>query len=207
MDIVLIAMSINKFMNRKSKIERNTQETKIFLELELDSTKQSNIECNIPFLEHLLSHIAKHGHLYLNLKAKGDIEIDYHHTVEDIGIVLGKAILESIGDKKGINRYGYASVPMDETLANVSLDLSGRSALVFNASFNSGKIGDFDAELIKEFMRALCQHAQMTLHINVLYGENNHHIAEAIFKSFGLALKMAVSLTGTNEIPSTKGVL
>jgi imidazoleglycerol-phosphate dehydratase len=155
----------------------------------------------------MLSHVAKHGSNLIKIEAKGDIEIDFHHTVEDIGIVFGRAIKEALGDKKGINRYGYASIPMDETLADVSLDICDRSVFVYNVTFKNSKIGDFDTELVKEFFAALSQSSGMTLHINVPYGENDHHIAEAVFKSFAKALKSAVSFSGDNTIPSTKGVL
>jgi imidazoleglycerol-phosphate dehydratase len=194
-------------MERKSVIKRETNETKINLELSLLKQGQSEINTGIPFFDHMLSHVAKHGSNLIKIEAKGDIEIDFHHTVEDIGIVFGRAIKEALGDKKGINRYGYASIPMDETLADVSLDICDRSVFVYNVTFKNSKIGDFDTELVKEFFAALSQSSGMTLHINVPYGENDHHIAEAVFKSFAKALKSAVSFSGDNTIPSTKGVL
>jgi imidazoleglycerol-phosphate dehydratase len=194
-------------MEKKSKIERKTKETQISLELELNCEADSTIETGIAFFDHMLSHVAKHGNVKLNIKAKGDIEVDFHHTVEDIGIVLGQAIIQSLGDKKGINRYGWSSIPMDETLANVSLDISGRPVFVFNVQFTGLKVGEFDTELVKEFFRALSNSAGLNLHINVPYGDNNHHIAEAIFKAFGWALRIASAPSGLKGIPSTKGVL
>ncbi len=194
-------------MEKKSKIERTTKETQISLELELNCEAEPVINTGIAFFDHMLSHIAKHGNVKLLLQAKGDIEVDFHHTVEDAGIVLGKAIVEALGDKKGINRYGWSSIPMDETLANVALDISGRPVFVFHVEFTGPKIGDFDTELVKEFFRALSNSAGLNLHINVPYGDNNHHIAEAIFKAFGWALRIAVSPSGLKGIPSTKGVL
>lgn len=194
-------------MKRKSNLERKTKETEIKLGLELECEEESKINSGIPFFDHMLTHIAKHGFMKIDLISKGDIEVDFHHTVEDIGITLGKALSQALGDKTGINRYGWSSIPMDETIANVSLDLSGRSVMVFNVNFTGEKIGNFDVELIKEFFMALSQNAGINLHINVPYGDNNHHIAEAIFKAFGWALKAAVSKSGLKGIPSTKGVL
>ncbi len=194
-------------MNRKTNIKRTTKETSIDFEIILNSEEESKIDTGIAFFDHMLSHIAKQGNMYLNISATGDIEVDLHHTVEDIGIVFGQAIAEVLGDKKGINRYGWASIPMDETLANVSLDISGRVSFIFNVNFKSEKIGTFDVELVKEFFNAFSQNAKMNLHVNVPYGDNNHHIAEGIFKAFGWALKVAVAKSGLKGIPSTKGVL
>jgi imidazoleglycerol-phosphate dehydratase len=194
-------------MQKKSKIQRKTKETDISLELVLQSEQESKISTGIPFFDHMLSHIAKHGNMQINLCAKGDIDVDYHHTVEDVGIVLGQALVKALGDKAGINRYGWASIPMDETLANVSLDISGRSVMIFNVDFKEGKIGGFDTELVKEFFSAFSRHAGINVHVNVPYGDNNHHVAEAIFKSLGVSLRIAVSDSGLSGIPSTKGVL
>ena len=197
-------------MSRTSNITRKTNETDITLELNLDGGAYEN-DTGVGFFDHMLDHIAKHGRLGLNTRATGDTHIDDHHTVEDVGIVLGQAIDEALGDKRGIERYGYAVVPMDESLARVAVDLSGRPAMVFRAEFKSfgddpAAIGRFDVQLVEEFFNAVMNNAKMNLHIEVPWGENNHHIAEAIFKAFGRALRQAVSITGT-DIPSTKGSL
>lgn len=197
---------------RSSSIERKTNETDIKLSLDLDPPKQGYAnQTGVGFLDHMLDHVARHGRVALNVQATGDTHIDDHHTVEDVGIVLGQAIAEAIGDKKGIERYGYAVVPMDESLARVAIDLSGRSALVFRVNFRGfgddpASIGKFDVQLIEEFFNAVASNAKMNLHIEVPWGENNHHIAEAIFKAFGRALRQAVAITG-DEVPSTKGSL
>ena len=191
---------------RIAKVERKTQETDIVLELNLDGTGQFRIDSGIGFLDHLLTHIARHGRMDLKVKAKGDLHVDPHHTVEDIAICLGMALCEALGDKKGIARYGDASVPMEDALANVALDLSGRPYCVYNVKYPSEKIGDFDVECVEEFLRSLANHAKLNLHINVPYGVNSHHIAEAIFKGLGRCMAVAVSVVG-GEIPSTKGVL
>ena len=154
----------------------------------------------------MLTHLSKHGRIDLTVKAKGDLHIDAHHTTEDIGICLGECLLSALGDKKGIARYGHSSVPMEDALANVSLDLSGRPVCVYNAEYRSNKIGDFDVELIEEFLRAFSNSGKFNLHVNVPYGTNSHHIAEAIFKALGQALAAAVRIVGT-DIPSTKGQL
>ena len=194
--------------SRTVKIDRNTSETKISLSLNLDGQGRYELETGIGFFDHMLSHLAKHGRFDLILKVVGDLHIDDHHTVEDVGICLGQALAKALGDKRGINRYGSASVPMDEVLANCAIDLGGRPSLAFNAKFHSGKIGTFDTQLVDEFMRAFTNNALMNLHINVPYGTNDHHIAEGIFKSVGRALAMAVAhVPGSNDIPSTKGVL
>ncbi len=197
-------------MPRKASIQRKTNETDIDLSLDLDGGSYTN-QTGVGFLDHMLDHIGKHGRVALNVKATGDTHIDDHHTVEDVGIVLGQAIDQAVGDKRGIERYGYAVVPMDESLARVALDLSGRAALVFRVQFQSfgedpAAIGKFDVQLIEEFFNAVAQNAKMNLHIEVPWGSNNHHIAEAIFKAFGRALRQAVAITG-DEIPSTKGTL
>lgn len=190
---------------RQSKIERNTKETQIALSLNLDGTRQNCIDTGVGFLDHMLELVACHSDFDLSVKCVGDLKVDAHHSVEDIGIVFGKALLECLGDKKGIQRYATFTVPMDESLATVSIDVSGRPYLVFNADFQ-GKIGCFDSELIEEFFRAVSTYAGLTLHINLHYGNNNHHKAEAIFKAFAHALKQATRVV-SDYIPSSKGIL
>lgn len=194
---------------RKARIERKTKETDIKLELKLDGSGEYSINTSIPFLDHMLSLMCKHGLFDLKLKAKGDIHIDDHHTVEDIGIVLGKAIKQALGDLKGITRYGQASVPMDEALAAVSLDISGRPYLVYKADFpKKMKLKDFDPDLIEDFLQAFTSNSSITLHVNVIYGRNIHHMIEAIFKGLGRALREAVTINPKMKgIPSTKGKL
>jgi len=196
--------------HRTAGIKRKTKETQIELTLDLDGGDYAN-QTGVGFLDHMLDHVARHGRLGLQIKATGDRHIDDHHTVEDVGIVLGQALEKALGDKRGIERFGFASVPMDETLARVSIDLSGRAAFVFDvraADFHSStaKIGAFDVQLVREFLQAFVQNGRLNLHVEVPHGENYHHIAEAIFKALGLALKQAVRVSGT-EVPSTKGVL
>ncbi len=193
-------------MSRTAMIERNTNETKISLELNLDGVGSYDIDTGLGFLDHMLSHLSKHSRIDLKLKAKGDLQVDAHHTVEDVAICLGQCLDKALGNKKGISRYGNSSVPMEESLAKVSIDLSGRPFCVYNVKYNSEKIGDFDVECIEEFLRAFTNNAKCNLHIEVPYGTNSHHIAEAIFKAIGKALCIAVEITGT-EIPSTKGTL
>ncbi|MFP4143652.1 MAG: imidazoleglycerol-phosphate dehydratase HisB [Phycisphaeraceae bacterium] len=187
---------------------RRTRETDITLELTLDpaSAGEYQHETGVGFFDHMLDHIARHGRLGLRIDAEGDLHVDDHHTVEDVGIVLGQALEQALGDKKGIERYGFASVPMDEALARVSLDLSGRPALVMDAPFTSDRIGTFDVQLVREFFAAVAQAGRFACHIEVVRGENDHHIAEAIFKAFGRALRDAVRITG-DAVPSTKGSL
>ncbi|MCC6543161.1 MAG: imidazoleglycerol-phosphate dehydratase HisB [Nitrospirae bacterium] len=196
-------------MTRKSAIKRKTTETNIKLKFTLDGQGKGKINTGIPFLDHMLMLFAKHGLFDLNIAAVGDLEIDYHHTVEDIGIVLGKAIAQAVGDKKGIRRYGSALIPMDETLASVALDLSGRPYLVYNVVFpKRAKIKEFDADLIEDFFRALITTGGITLHINLRYGRNIHHIFEAVFKAFARALDEATSIDSrVSGVPSTKGKL
>ncbi|QDU33670.1 Imidazoleglycerol-phosphate dehydratase [Poriferisphaera corsica] len=192
--------------NRTALIERKTNETEIKLDLDLDD---SGYEMNtgVGFFDHMLDHIARHGQIALSITAKGDLHVDDHHTVEDVGIVLGQAIDKALGDKRGIERYGSSDVCMDESLARVALDLSGRPAFVFHVDFKGhGKIGTFDVQLVKEFFNAVVNNAKMNLHIEVPWGENNHHISEAVFKAFGRALRQAIAVTG-DQIPSTKGSL
>lgn len=194
---------------RKAKVERKTKETDIAAEINLDGVGKYSINTSIPFLDHMLSLMFRHGLLDANLTAKGDIEIDYHHTVEDIGIVLGRAIKQALGDMKGISRYGQASVPMDETLALVSLDISGRPFLVYKVEFpKKSKLKDFDPDLIEDFLHAFVSNSGITLHINVFYGRNTHHIIEAIFKALGRALRQAATIDPKIKgLPTTKGKL
>ena len=195
-------------MGRFAKISRKTAETDISLRLEVDGKGNSEIDTGIGFLNHMLILMAKHGQLNLSVSCKGDLEVDTHHTVEDIGIVLGKAIKESLGDKVGIKRYATVFTPMDEALAMVSLDISGRSFLKFNVNLTREYVGDFETETLKEFFMALVSNAGITLHINMQYGENNHHIIESIFKGFGRALNEAMTIDENIEgVMSTKGVL
>ena len=196
-------------MARAAKILRKTKETDIALELNLDGAGQSEIATGVGFFDHMLTHLAKHSLMDLIVKAKGDTHIDDHHTVEDIALVLGAALDKALGDKAGIFRYGWASVPMEDALANVTLDLSGRPAFVFNVKFPSRKIKTFDVELIHEALRSLANAAKMNLHVNVPYGSNSHHIAEAIFKALAKALRQAIAVDAQagGNVPSTKGTL
>jgi imidazoleglycerol-phosphate dehydratase len=194
-------------MSRKATINRTTAETSISLVLDLDGGGESTIETGVGFFDHMLTHIAKHGGLGLTLKAKGDLHVDDHHLVEDVGICLGKGINDALGDKRGIERFGAGFVAMDEALARTIVDLSGRSYLVFNAEFSRETINGFSLEMVNEFFRAVATEGRMNLHVALLYGTNAHHQAEAIFKSFGRALRAAVAQTGSNAIPSTKGTL
>lgn len=194
---------------RTAKVERKTKETDIKLSINLDGKGQYSIDTSIPFLEHMLSLMCKHGIFDMKLKAKGDIDIDFHHTVEDIGIVLGKAVRQALGDMKGISRYGQATVPMDEALASVSLDISGRPYLVYKVTFpKKSKIKNFDPDLIEDFLQAFVSNSGITLHVESPYGRNTHHIIEAVFKALGRALKNAVSIDPRIKgIPTTKGQL
>ena len=194
-------------MNRESSVVRDTTETSISLRLNLDGTGTYAIETGLGFFDHMLSHIAKHGGLDLSLKAKGDLHVDEHHLVEDVGICLGMVLREALGEKRGIERFGTAFVTMDEALARTVIDLSGRSYLVFHASFTREVINGFPLELVKEFFQAVAGEGKMNVHIALLYGANAHHQAEAIYKSFGRALRQAVRVTMQDVIPSTKGVL
>ena len=194
--------------NRISNIDRKTNETNISLSLNLDGEGKRSVSTGIGFFDHMLDLFAKHALFDLEIKATGDTHVDFHHTVEDVGICVGLAVKEALGDKAGIVRFSNVSVPMQESLANVALDISGRSALVFNAKLDSKKIGDFDSELIKEFLEAFTVNAGLNLHVDVPYGENAHHIAEAIFKGLAKAIDRATRIDErTNEVPSTKGVL
>ncbi len=190
-------------------LERNTNETKIYLALNLDGTGQASIDTGVGFLNHMLELFAFHGRFDLVVRCDGDIDVDSHHTIEDIGILLGIALRETLGDKKGITRYGEFTIPMDETLVRVNLDLSGRSYLVYNVELDNVLLGNYQAEMTEEFFRAVAFNSNMTLHINELYGKNTHHIIEACFKAFARALKQAVTIDveRENEIISSKGVL
>ena len=194
---------------RKAKIERKTKETNIAMEFGIEGSGVYSIDTSIPFLDHMLSLMCKHGLMNLTIRAKGDIDIDHHHTVEDTGIVLGKAIRQALGDMKGITRYGQASVPMDESLATVSLDISGRPYLVYKVEFpKKSRLKDFDPDLVEDFFQAFASNAGITLHIGVPYGRNTHHIIEAVFKAFGRALRQAMSIDPrVTGVPSTKGKL
>lgn len=191
---------------RSATIKRSTKETTIEAQLTLDGSGKCNIQTGIGFFDHMLTLLAFHANIDLQLKAQGDLEVCDHHTIEDIGIVLGDLILEALGDKKGIQRYGNRFIPMDETLAQVTLDISGRAYLVYNCNLRRESIHTFSCEMVPEFFRALANHAGITLHINVPYGENDHHKIEAIFKAFARALKEAVCIT-SDRLPSSKGVL
>ncbi|MBM3350793.1 MAG: imidazoleglycerol-phosphate dehydratase HisB [Betaproteobacteria bacterium] len=194
---------------RSAKITRNTLETQIAVSINLDGTGISNFSTGLGFLDHMLDQIARHGMMDIEVTAKGDLHIDAHHTVEDIGITLGQAFAQAIGDKKGIRRYGHAYVPLDEALSRVALDISGRPGLEFNGAFTRAVIGEFDVDLIHEFFQGFVNHAGVTLHIDNLKGHNAHHQAETIFKAFGRALRMAVEPDSRMDgiMPSTKGSL
>jgi len=195
-------------MQRIGKKERKTTETDIKLDFGIDGSGIYSISTPIPFLNHMLELFTKHGLFDLTVQAEGDVEIDFHHTVEDIGICLGDATREALGGKEKIKRFGGANVPMDESLAQVSLDISGRPALIFNAPPLKGKVGDFDIELVEEFFQAFVNHSGITLHITVLHGKNYHHIIEAIFKAFARALDEAMQIDErTTGVPSTKELL
>jgi imidazoleglycerol-phosphate dehydratase len=191
---------------RTAKIRRKTKETDISCQVNLDGVGKYQIDTGIGFLDHMLTHLAKHGKIDLVVRAKGDLNVDAHHTVEDIAICLGECLLKALGDKKGIARYGHSSVPMEDALANVSLDLSGRANCVYNVEYRTDKIGDFDVECLQEFFRSFANTGKFNLHVNVPYGTNSHHIAEAIFKGMGQALAQATKIVGT-DVPSTKGLL
>jgi imidazoleglycerol-phosphate dehydratase len=195
-------------MSRISTIDRKTAETHVRLTLELDGSGRADVATGVGFLDHMLTLLAKHALIDLSVEAKGDLEVDQHHTVEDVGICLGQALKQALGDKAGIRRYGHFTLPMEETLATVAIDLSGRYAMVFRADFPSAKIGDFDSELIEDFWQAVAANTLCNLHVLVHYGRNSHHISEAIFKAASRALRMAVETDPrTTGVPSTKGTL
>ena len=194
---------------RQAEITRNTRETQISVRLNLDGTGQGRFDTGVPFLEHMLEQVTRHGMIDLDVEARGDLVIDAHHTVEDIGITLGQAMSQALGDKKGTRRYGHAYVPLDETLSRVVIDLSGRPGLSFKVDFTRSTVGVFDLELVREFFQGLVNHASITLHVDNLRGENAHHQAETVFKAFGRALRMAIETDprAAGSVPSTKGAL
>jgi imidazoleglycerol-phosphate dehydratase len=195
--------------DRSGTVVRNTEETKIRLSLDLDGTGRSVFATGLPFFDHMLTQIARHGLIDFDLVADGDLDVDAHHTVEDVGIVLGQALAQTLGDKRGLTRYGHAYVPLDEALSRVVVDLSGRPGLVYEVPYTRARIGDFDVDLLREFFQGFVNHAQVTLHIDNLRGTNAHHQAETVFKAFGRALRMAISPDPrmAGQIPSTKGTL
>ena len=194
---------------RKASVKRETKETRIEAEIDLDGQGRSDIKSGIGFLDHMLDQLARHSLIDIKLAAKGDLHIDFHHTTEDTGIVLGEAVAKALGERKGIARWGEATVPMDETLTRVALDASNRPYLIWKVKFSKPKLGEMDTELFKEWFQAFAQHAGLTLHIENLYGENNHHIVESCFKGLARALRAAVAIDPrkAGEVPSTKGVL
>lgn len=194
---------------RSAQVTRNTLETKISVQLNLDGNGKATFDTGLPFLDHMLDQVARHGMVDLEILAKGDLHIDGHHTVEDIGITLGQAFNQAVGDKKGLRRYGHAYVPLDEALSRVVLDISGRPGLVFHVDFVRPNVGEFDLELVREFFQGFVNHALVTLHIDNLAGDNAHHQAETVFKAFGRALRMALEADPRMEgmLPSTKGAL
>jgi imidazoleglycerol-phosphate dehydratase len=194
---------------RAARMERNTFETRVLVEIDLDGKGRGNFDTGIPFLEHMLEQVVRHGLIDLSIRAKGDLHIDAHHTVEDVGITLGQAFAQAVGEKKGIRRYGYAYVPLDEALSRVVIDLSGRPGLEFHVDFSRATVGAFDLDLFREFFQGFVNHARLTLHLDNLRGRNAHHQAETLFKAFGRALRMAIEpdprMVGIT--PSTKGSL
>jgi imidazoleglycerol-phosphate dehydratase len=195
--------------NRSASVNRDTLETQVSVSVNLDGTGASKFDTGVPFLDHMMDQIARHGLIDIDVKARGDLEIDAHHTVEDIGITFGMAIKQAVGDKKGLLRYGHAYVPLDEALSRVVIDFSGRPGLEFNCVFTRGSVGGFDVDLFIEFFQGFINHAGVTLHIDNIRGKNTHHQAETIFKAFGRALRMALTFDerALDSMPSTKGVL
>ncbi len=194
---------------RKTTVTRNTLETRIEATINLDGTGVSRLQTGVPFLDHMLDQIARHGMIDIDIKADGDLHIDAHHTVEDVGITLGQALAQALGDKKGIRRYGHAYVPLDESLSRVVIDFSGRPGLDYHITFPRARIGEFDVDLLREFFQGFVNHAMVTLHIDSLRGKNAHHISETVFKAFGRAVRMAVEIDPRMQglLPSTKGSL
>jgi imidazoleglycerol-phosphate dehydratase len=194
--------------NREARVTRNTLETQITVKLDLDGTGRSRLATGVPFLDHMLDQVARHGVFDLEVEARGDLHIDAHHTVEDVGITLGQAFAQALGDKKAVRRYGHAYVPLDEALSRVVVDLSGRPGLEFHIDFMRARIGEFDVDLVHEFFQGFVNHAAVTLHVDNLRGSNAHHQAETAFKAFGRALRMAVEKDPrVGDVPSTKGTL
>ncbi|HEY6862812.1 MAG TPA: imidazoleglycerol-phosphate dehydratase HisB [Burkholderiales bacterium] len=196
-------------LGRSAAVQRDTRETQIRVELDLDGRGEARLSTGLPFLDHMLDQVARHGMLDLDIKAKGDLHIDGHHTVEDIGITLGQAVARAVGDKRGIRRYGHAYVPLDEALSRVVIDFSGRPGLEYRAEFKRALIGEFDVDLVHEFFQGFVNHAQVTLHVDNLRGDNAHHQCETMFKAFARALRMALELDprAGDAVPSTKGTL
>ncbi len=195
-------------MARNGSVSRDTLETKISVVLDIDGSGRAKLSAGLPFFEHMLNQIARHGLIDLEIQASGDVEVDAHHTVEDVGITFGQALAQAVGDKDGINRYGYAYVPLDEALSRVVIDFSGRPGLTFDVEFVRPRVGEFDVDLLHEFFQGFTNHAQATVHIDCIRGANAHHQAETIFKAFGRALRMALAIDPrVKGTPSTKGVL
>lgn len=194
---------------RKADLKRDTLETRIKVAINLDGTGDCNVDTGVPFLDHMLEQVSRHGLIDLDIKAEGDLHIDAHHTVEDVGITLGQAFTQAVGDKKGIYRYGHAYVPLDEALSRVVIDFSGRPGLEYGVEITRARIGDFDVDLLSEFFQGFVNHAQVTLHVDNIRGRNAHHIAETVFKAFGRALRMALEMDArmSGVLPSTKGAL
>jgi imidazoleglycerol-phosphate dehydratase len=194
---------------RTAKVNRSTLETNITVALNIDGTGQTKINTGVPFLDHMLDQIARHGLMDIDVEARGDLHIDAHHTVEDVGITLGQALAQCVGDKKGVRRMGHAYAPLDEALSRVVVDLSGRPGLIFEVPFTRARVGDFDLDLIREFFQGFVNHSLATLHVDCLRGSNAHHQAETLFKAFGRALRMAIEVDprAANIMPSTKGTL
>jgi imidazoleglycerol-phosphate dehydratase len=195
--------------DRKASVKRDTLETQVQVAINLDGTGECQVDTGVPFLDHMLDQVARHGLMDINIQAKGDLHIDAHHTVEDVGITLGQAFAEAVGDKKGIYRYGHSYVPLDESLSRVVIDFSGRPGLEYGVDFPRARIGDFDVDLLLEFFQGFVNHAQVTLHVDSIRGKNAHHIAETCFKAFGRALRMALAFDARmgDVLPSTKGAL
>jgi len=201
-------LNLSIMTDRTAQVTRETKETKVHINLNLDGSGKAQFDTGVPFLEHMLDQVSRHGVIDLDIKAHGDLYIDDHHTVEDIGITLGQAMMQALGDKKGISRYGHSYVPLDEALSRVVIDFSGRPLLVSRVDYPDRNIGDFSTALIHEFFQGFCNHALATLHIDNLRGENSHHIAETVYKAFGRALRSAVALDSRmTGVPSTKGAL